>query len=349
MKFSIICQKFKRGGGMEQYQLELINGLAKYDIKPIVYATSFDKSIPEYQLIYPCYINVKFIPKPLRQSFISYFLKNKLGDYNVSISMSYNFSDIIICGGQHKGFLKAQNKRAGILDMIKILNEQSSLNRAKLVIAHSELMKRELIELYHLNEDKIITIYPPVNTQAFMIPEEGEREKLREKFGFKPSDIIYLFPSTGHKRKGYELLKHFFNQTELPIKLVVAGTPVKDSRNIISLGFRTDMPDLYKAADFTIMASNYEPFGLVGIESILSGTPIIFSENMACLEVLKGNFGITFDRKDEKSLHNALLSSIKLVENNQARLTKPLLNLKYDPTLENHIHLIMKVIRERNI
>ena len=57
------------------------------------------------------------------------------------------------------------------------------------------------------------------------------------------------------------------------------------------------MPELYQAADFTIMASQYEPFGLIGLESILSGTPVIFSENMGCLEVLKTNLAIHFLEK----------------------------------------------------
>lgn len=34
-------------------------------------------------------------------------------------------------------------------------------------------------------------------------------------------------------------------------------------KNVVGLGFCTDMPELYRAADFTIMASLYEPFGLV--------------------------------------------------------------------------------------
>ena len=52
-------------------------------------------------------------------------------------------------------------------------------------------------------------------------------------------------------------------------------------KNVVGLGFCTDMPELYRAADFTIMASLYEPFGLVGVESVLCGTRVVLSDNMA--------------------------------------------------------------------
>ncbi len=40
------------------------------------------------------------------------------------------------------------------------------------------------------------------------------------------------------------------------------------------------MPELYQAADFTIsLHCQYEPFGLVGLESILSGTPVILGKH----------------------------------------------------------------------
>ena len=74
------------------------------------------------------------------------------------------------------------------------MGEQKSLNQSKYVIAHSALMKKELVELYHIPENKIDVIYPPINTDKFTQINEEERVKLREKLGFKKDEIIYLFP-----------------------------------------------------------------------------------------------------------------------------------------------------------
>lgn len=72
-------------------------------------------------------------------------------------------------------------------------------------------------------------------------------------------------------------------------------------KNVVGLGFCTDMPELYRAADFTIMASLYEPFGLVGVESALCGTRVVLSENMACTEVMNEEAGFFFSRQNPET------------------------------------------------
>lgn len=344
MKIGIACFKFKRGGGTERYVLDLIQGFSHKNIKPTLYSTYFDRSLPEYELITPKSTSLSFIPKKLRLPFLSNFIYKNREINEVILSVAHTYADIVICGGQHKGYLNSLNKRPSLLERFKIWNEKKCFLQAKKVLAHSQLMKKELIEFYNIPEHKIDVIYPPVDTQKFKQIDALSRQKLRDKLGFKPNEIIYLFPSTGHKRKGFYFLKDFFEKTELPIKLVVAGTPIPASKNIISLGFRNDMPELYQAADYTIMASNYEPFGLVGIESILSGTPIMFSENMACLEVLQENFGFTFSKDSPSSLNEAILKSIQKVEMGGSRILEPYKCIAYDPSLIHHIESIEKLI-----
>lgn len=347
MSIALVYTKFKTGGGTERYMLDLVEGFYKqHNMKPAVYAGSFSTNIPEYQYITPKKINLSIIPKPFRLPFISRFIQKTKHHDEIIIALTQVDADIIICGGQHKGYLNALNKAPSLLEKLKIRNEQKSFNCAKLIIAHSELMKKELIKFYHISQEKIAVIYPPVNTEKFKPAAPIQREEIRSKFGFSTDEVIYLFPSTGHKRKGFDLLKSFFNQSDLPIKLVVVGTPVEESKNVVSLGFRHDMPELYQAADFTIMASQYEPFGLVGIESILSGTPIIFSDNMACLEVLKNNFGLTFQRENKDSLKKAIEQSVLQVKQHQTRIESPLNCISYHPSLETHISALSEKISQ---
>lgn len=125
---------------------------------------------------------------------------------------------------------------------------------------------------------------------------------------------------------------------------MVAGTPVEESPKISSLGFCKNMPELYQAVDFTIMASQYEPFGLVGLESILSGTPVIFSENMGCLEVLQNEFGYTFSRENMNTLDDAIQKSVKQASEHQHRILNPMDCIRYDPSLSHHIKTILELI-----
>lgn len=341
--FSIDCMKFQYGGGMERYAIDLVNGFHHFGIKPIVYSTKFNSSLIEYDFIEPKKVNLTLIPKPLRQLFLPFFFAKKKEDI-LSMTTIYTKSDVVFCGGNHKGYLTTTGKSPSMSDKLKIANEQKSLNHAKLIIAHSELMKQELLNYYSIEQDKISVLYPPVDVEKFSLPTNEKRVELRKKFGFNDNEIIYLFPSTGHARKGFDILKDYFEKSDLPIRLVVAGTPVKGAKNITSLGFCKNMPELYQAADYTIMASIYEPFGLVGIESILSGTPVIFSDNMGCLEVLKNNFGYTFSRNNRESLELVIRQSIEKVNSWEHRIQSPLDCISYDPSVSSHIRKLLSSI-----
>ena len=346
MKIGINTLAFRQGGGVERYILDLINGFHQAQITPRVYTCKVDTSLPENQLIELIKHSLSWVPRKLRQPFLSSFVrKNRQPDEKI-LSLFYLYCDIFICGGNHKGYLASLNRRPNFYErFIKIPFEQKVLNECQQIIAHSGLMKEELMHFYKVPEHKIQVLYPPVNTQKFQPISSEARQALRQKLGFSDNEIIYLFPSTGHKRKGYDILKAFFNETDLPVKLVVAGTPVEPSKNVVSLGFCNNMPELYQAADFTIMASSYEPFGLVGLESVLSGTPIIFAENMACLEVFQGDFGFTFNRHDPTSLKSAVQNSLSLYQSGKARIEQPLNCLTYNPELSAHIDALLKIIQ----
>ncbi|MFC0323565.1 glycosyltransferase family 4 protein [Gallibacterium melopsittaci] len=272
-------------------------------------------------------------------------LVNGFNQQNIDFNI---YCDIVICGGNHKGFIKATNKKKKFYDNLKIAQEQKTYNSSKAIIAHSELMKNELIELYQVPEDKIKVIYPPIDSEAFYIRDDNERLKLREKYNFSKEKIYFLFPSTGHKRKGFELLAEYFNKSNLPIELVVVGSEIDKKyekyKNIRELGFSNTMSELYSCVDFTIMASIYEPFGLVAVESILCGTPVVMSDNMACTEVFNHQSGITFDRSRQDSLDIAIKQAVNRVKVGQGRIDNPLNALEYDPSLSKHIEDIITVV-----
>ncbi|MDG2958378.1 glycosyltransferase family 4 protein [Exercitatus varius] len=346
MKVAINTLNFRRGGGVERYILDLINGFHRQNLRPRVYTCKAEPNLPENQWIDLIKANISLIPRKLRHRFLSTFVRKNRLDDEVIFSLFFLYCDIFVCGGNHQGYLNALNKKPNCYErLIKIPHEYKVLEECRLVIAHSQLMKDELVKFYGVPPQKIQVIYPPADTQKFVLPSAEQRQALRRKFGFADDEIIYLFPSTGHKRKGFERLKHFFNASDLPITLVVAGTPVENGRNVRSLGFRKDMPELYQAADFTIMASVYEPFGLVGLESVLSGTPIIFAENMACLEVFQNRFGFTFNRDDPNSLESAVRKSVDLVKSGRARIEDPKHCLNYDPELSAHISRLLEIAK----
>lgn len=47
MKISLVCSKFRYGGGIERYLIDLVNGFHEKNILPNVYSVKFDKDILE--------------------------------------------------------------------------------------------------------------------------------------------------------------------------------------------------------------------------------------------------------------------------------------------------------------
>ena len=92
---SLTCQKFQYGGGMERYLIDIVNGLSQANITPKIYSAKFDTTLPEYTLINPVKINLSFVPKKWRTSFLSYFSNKYRETSEISLTTSYTLSDVV--------------------------------------------------------------------------------------------------------------------------------------------------------------------------------------------------------------------------------------------------------------
>ena len=203
-------------------------------------------------------------------------------------------------------------------------------------------MAQEVINYYDIPEAKVKTVYPPVSDTKFSPVAEAERQRLRDELGFAKNRITFVFPSSSHKRKGYPLLEAFFSKTDLPVQLAVIGRPVSSSSpNIRYLGYRKDIENVYRAADYTILASHYEAFGLIGVESVLCGTPAVLASNIACTEVISGDGAPTFDVNDPATLAQTIHAAVVRAQAGHGRLTNPNDHLRYDPGIAAHIDALL--------
>ena len=81
------------------------------------------------------------------------------------------------------------------------------------------------------------------------------------------------------------------------------------------LGYRLDVPDLIHAADLQLHASTFpEPFGLVVIEGLCLGTPLIAASSGGPKEILTPETGTLFDPTDPDQLKEALRTHLKFPE-----------------------------------
>ena len=346
MNIAIATDNFKPSGGMERYVFDLVQGFLAKQITPSVFSM---KISPEFAKLCPTHKISQFPISQLRYAVFNAILQKKLPKNHKLIATSLvDNADILFCGGNHLGFLKGTKRRATIKDKMTIKRGFSAYKSAKKIVAHSQKMADELVEFYGVEKDKIFTIYPPVDTEKFYPMPDEKRTELRKKFGFNENENILLFPSGDHQRKGLpfilEAVKIANLKLNFKVKIAVCGNKRVQNDSIINLGFIKNMPDLYNAVDFSILASLYEPFGLVGVESILCGTKIIFPNSCGCREIVKDSDGLFFDKNNLESLINSLILADKMKSDNQHKINNPQEYIAYNPKLAYHIDELLKLL-----
>ncbi|TAE61170.1 MAG: glycosyltransferase family 1 protein [Nostocales cyanobacterium] len=65
------------------------------------------------------------------------------------------------------------------------------------------------------------------------------------------------------------------------------------------LGYRRDMPKIHQASDFFVFPSRYEPFGLVVIEAMACGLPVITAKTTGAADLITPACGIVLPECDD--------------------------------------------------
>jgi phosphatidylinositol alpha-mannosyltransferase len=90
-----------------------------------------------------------------------------------------------------------------------------------------------------------------------------------------------------------------------------------DARKAIEMrgvGSQADLPKLYRDASITVLSSQNEPFGMIMLESLASGTPVVGSSSGAIPEIITDpDIGVLFDHSNgAEGLCEAMIRCIEL-------------------------------------
>lgn len=157
------------------------------------------------------------------------------------------------------------------------------------VIVCSRAMRAEVQGLFHLSQDKVSVI---PNGVDLTVPKGWEKVS-RETYAAPDERLIFhIGRMVPEKGAGVLLEAMPILRKRHPVKLVVGGTgPYLDElkRRAHELGvaqhcyFAGWLPDatvhaLYRFADVAVVPSTYEPFGIVALEAMGRGTPVVVSD-----------------------------------------------------------------------
>ena len=185
------------------------------------------------------------------------------------------------------------------LDGENLVIHSSHINK---IIAATPTEKQQLIEYYSADPAKIEILPPGVDTDHFYdIP----MDEAREFVGIPKDDLMILFVGRIEALKGIDTLLHAMscmhksgsnNNANLVIiggdpsvtpekmtgemaKLRRIVTDLKMDNTVLFLGKKNQdsLPYYYSAANVLVMPSHYESFGMVALEAMACGTPVIAS------------------------------------------------------------------------
>lgn len=341
----------RHAGGIERYLLTLVRGLHARGVRPTVAVKTLDRTIEEAGWVDAHTVSMFGVPGKLRDFWFDRrlrALKARHGWFPLIALNQTAAADIAICGSNHPAHLAAMGLAPRRVDRWKTALERAHLQNARIVVAHSQLLAQQVVQLYGIAPGKIRVLYPPVDTARFTPVDAARRAALRQRFGLPADRAVFLLASTGHARKGLDLAVRALGHSERPALLAVAGRPPEvQAPHLRYLGYRTDMEDVYRAVDATLVISRYEPFGLVGVESVCCGTPVLVaSQGVGCAEVICGDGAITFDPAQAGSLDAAIDGALQRWREGRLRVDDPRAALTYDPATAPHLDALASCIAE---
>ena len=183
------------------------------------------------------------------------------------------------------------------------LLERFIFRRAGMVVAVSRKVAEELMAL-GVSETRIRVIYNGVDLDEFR-----PGYSIRRVLGLPEGKTMALFAGDLRTpRKNLDsVLRALVKVPEVHLAVAGAleGSPFPTLAESLSLsdrvhflGKRTDMPALMRAADFFIFPSRYEPLGLVLMEAMASGLPVITARCTGGAEMLTAASGIVLEDPD---------------------------------------------------
>lgn len=304
--FALVTGDFVPTGGMDAANHALASFLARtgHPVELVAHRAAADlTALPN--------VRVRLARKPLGSYFLGrwplrWAAKGRTGRV-VANGGNFATADVNWVHYVHAAF--RPDSPASLLRMVKgrierrleLRAERAAVRAARVVVCNSDRTRRDVIELLGAAPDRTRTVYYGTDPTRFRPATDAERGKLRARFGW-PADrpVVMFVGALGDRRKGFDTLfeawSRLCKESSWDAVLVVVGRgaelPAWEDRTRAAgltdrlrfLGFRTDVPDLLRAADALASPTRYEAYGLGVHEALCCGLPAVVSASAGVAE-----------------------------------------------------------------
>ncbi len=333
IKLAIVCDWLTCSGGAEKVILALHRLFPKAPIYTSIYNPQKVKGF-ENAMINTSYLQHLPFAKEKHQLYLTLmphaFERFDLSSYDIVISSSHSCAKGIITKPQTLHICYCHSPmRYAWENSHKYINEYETNNLVK-KIAPIFMHKIRLWD--RLSADRV----------DYFIANSKHIQNRIHKYYRRPSSVIYPFVEADKFKlvpsrqdfflavgrltpyKKFDLIIEAFNDLKLPLKIVGTGVAYKKLKqmahpNIEFLGRVSDnkLAELYSTAKGLIFPQ-VEDFGIIPLEAMASGCPIIAYNKGGALEtVIDKKTGIFFDEQNTVSLKGAVEKFIKMKFNHQ--------------------------------
>jgi glycosyltransferase involved in cell wall biosynthesis len=170
--------------------------------------------------------------------------------------------------------------------------EKRVLLKAKKVFVLSRYSAEQISEIHHLPQEKIVMLPAGIELDRFRLPESG-KPTVKKEFDVRLDKTVFFTVRNLVPRMGIENLLEAFSQSSILREnglLLIGGEGflkeslrgmVKDyglegAVKFLGRVSEEDLPRYYQAADFFVLPTReLEGFGLVILEAMACGTPVL--------------------------------------------------------------------------
>jgi len=221
-------------------------------------------------------------------------------------------------GTDLKGFVKDSRYHTYALEGAK---------KASKIITISKQVDREVSELYEVDDDKKQLVMNGYDEDLFL-PLDIDRNLILKEFGIDTDyKKIVSFAGKLTHFKGVDVLlkaaKIYERDTDEEVATIIAGNGELyeelnllknhlELNNVYFLGHinQKQLVKLFNVADVSAVPSRTEPFGLVAIEALACGTPVVGTNQGGLLDFITSNVGRLVGVGDDMELAYAIIDEL---------------------------------------
>jgi glycosyltransferase involved in cell wall biosynthesis len=179
---------------------------------------------------------------------------------------------------------------------------RSTLRHAARVIAVSEAERRTLLAM-GVAAERIVVIPNPVEAVSVTWPAPGS---FRRRHGIGQQPLVVYLGQLSPRKEVATLLSAIAALDDTAVQLVVAGpdqgclAALRRQARALGIESRARFPGVLAGedrlavladADVAVYATRHEVFGLVPLEALLCGTPVVVGDDSGCGEVVSATDG----------------------------------------------------------